>query len=188
MFKWRPHRLVVLMASVLALAGCSSQTPLPSSSQCASKANGALCIKVIANGPAVGDVIGYVSYSGTFLTGKTWQLVLASYSCDPGQRSQPACRATATYPGQVHHGPGPADTYCKDANGATVTTPPGCHDVLWSEFATLGNWSGFHKFVNNRPWIVPSHTWLCITERVQIGGHWQLVTSTTPTRDCSHVA
>ena len=186
----RGYRLIVLAASALALAGCSSQAAFPPmpDALCASKPDGALCIHVIANGPVVGDVIGYVSYSGSFLAGKTWRLDLSSYSCDPGKGSRPACGPTATYPGRVHHGPGTASTYCKDANGATITAPPGCHDVLWSELATHGDWSGFNHVENDRPWTITTATWLCITEQVRIGRSWQLVTLTTPLRDCSHVA
>ena len=181
---------LVLAMIVLALSGCSSSgtSALPTTvdSKCAAKENGALCIQVIKNGAVVGDVFGYVSYSGSFLRGKTWRIVLSRYSCDPGTSSRPACRPSASYLGRIHRGQGMASTYCKTANGATITAPPGCHNVFWTEVATHGDWSGY--FTVDKPVRYPTRTWLCITEQVRNAGSWRLVTSTTPVRDCSHIA
>ncbi len=176
----RPFALLVVAAITLGITGCSSSAQ--PATQCAAKPDGALCLHVIKVGKVVGDVIGYVSYSGTYLTGKTSRIVLSRYACDPGTGSQPACAPSTSYPGRTHRGL-VTTTFCRDQSGATITAPPGCHNSEWEELATDGDWSGFS--VRPDGLTFPAGTWLCISEQIRIGRTWQPVTTTSPIRACA---
>lgn len=130
-----------------------------------------LCIKVIrgADPATVGDVIGYLSSSGTSLDGKTWRLVLNRYSCDP----QAGCGPAKVYPGPTRHGPPPASTSCRvTGTGTMVTAPPDCHDTLAQAMATHGDWAGFYRLADGQARRFASGIWLCVSEQVRVGGSW----------------
>jgi hypothetical protein len=179
------------LAGAVALSGCGSASgsSVPVSrptTLCAPQPNGALCIKVFQHGGTIQDVIAYLSASDSPLAGKTWRLVLSRFACDPGSAAQPACAASATYPGPTRHGLPPQQTYCRTQSGQTVTTGAGCHDTLAQQMASIGDWSGL---------VVPkrfaSRTWLCVSEEIGTGGSWRQpdrALATTPVRACAEVS
>jgi hypothetical protein len=106
-----------------------------------------------------------------------WQLALAIYPCDPGTGSVPHCIPMKIYPGPTRHGNPPLATSCRNANGATTTTPNGCHDTLAQEVATHGDFFGFDP-----PQSLASQVWVCIQEGLGQGSP-----TAAPERACSAV-
>jgi hypothetical protein len=148
--------MAVIAAAVGAvmLAGCGGSTlPHPTSLPCNPQPQGALCLKIFKDNGKVTDVVAYLSASDSPLTGKTWRLALTYGDM-------------ASFPTRSHHGNPPAETFCKDGQGNTVTTGNGCHDILASEFASAGDFPGFRVPRASIP--VP----LCLHEQVQQNGKW----------------
>lgn len=185
-----PLGLAALAGAVL-LSGCgaaSGSTVLPAyaGTLCPPQPNGKPCIKVLARGRLVKDVIGYLSASDSPLARRTWRLVLSRYDCDPGAGAEPRCAATATYPGPTRHGRPLRQTSCRTQSGRTVTSPTGCHDTLAQELGSFGDWAGLAV-----PKRFASGTWLCVTEQIRVAGAWrqpQRKLATYPTRACAVVA
>ena len=152
--------------AVVALVGCGGSKKslgLP----CNPEPHGALCIKVFRDGRKVTDAIGYLAASNSPLAGKTWRLSLRA--------------AGRTYPGPTRHGNPPPATFCRDANGTTVSTPIGCHDTLASAYASMGDFAGF-----NLPKSLPSNARLCVYEQIEHGSSWRTVP--TPQSACTSLS
>jgi hypothetical protein len=160
------RRAMVVVGVVLALAGLAgcggSSNPL--GLPCNPQPHGALCIKVFRDGRKVTDAIGYLAASNSPLAGKTWRISLRA--------------AGRTYPGPTRHGNPPRATFCRDANGTTVSTPIGCHDTLASAYASMGDFAGF-----DLPKSLPSNAHLCVFEQIEYGSSWRTVT--TPASACT---
>jgi hypothetical protein len=184
------------LIAALLLVGCGSASggavPHPSPTlPCAAKPNGALCIKVFADGATVRDVIAYLSASNSQLAGKTWRLVLDRYACDPGAQPRAQCGPAGIYPGPTRHGVPPASSFCKTNSGETVTAPSGCHDTLAQELASFGDWQGFYLLGEGKPKTFASRVWLCVSEQIRAGGSWRgpaVRLAPTPLRACSSVS
>ena len=184
--------LVVL--SLAGLVGCSSSSSVSAngaeaSLPCSAKPTGNLCIRVFSHHLEVDDVIGYIVSSQPTLAGRTWRLVLTSYSCDPGVARQPKCNASGEFPGPTRRGLPPVATSCRaSATGAVVTEPPGCHDTLGQAVGSLGDWAGFEPLATqDKPVKFNSPVWLCVSEQLLTGSGWQQPSdrlSPTPARAC----
>lgn len=156
---------IALGALSFAAAGCGGSGGI--SLPCSPQPQGKLCIEVFRDGKKVTDAIGYLSASQSPLAGKTWRLVLTA--------------GGHAYPGPTRHGNAPQATFCKDSFGKTVTTAPGCHDVLAAEYASLGDFTGFSP-----PKTFGSAVDLCVSEQIRTAGAWK--TAAQPARACSTVS
>lgn len=156
--------IVLGIVGGIALAGCGSSSGI--SLPCAPQPGGQLCIKVFESGLTVRDVIGYLAASDSPLAGKTWRLVLNSYTdCRGGGVVD--CRVSA-YLGPTRHGNPPLATSCRVINGSTVTAPSGCHDTLGAEYASHGDFTGLSV-----PTRFPLNSRLCVSEEIRSGGSWK---------------
>lgn len=157
--------LAALALAMLVLAGCGgslfagpaflvpSRSLASPSLPCRPQPRGALCLKVFKESGKVGDVIAYLSASGSPLTGRTWRLDL-TYG------------RSASFPTRAHHGNPLEVTSCRDSQGHTVTTGNGCHDTLAEAVATFGDFRGLRMPMASVP--VP----LCVREQVLENGRW----------------
>jgi hypothetical protein len=160
-------RLVgALAVAVLALSGCgSNNSGLPGDTRCGHSVNGVVCVVVLkADGPAVGDVIGYYS-PAVSLTGRTWRLDLVRYNCDPATRR--TCRPAAQYPSATRHVPPPVDGSCIAV--LYDSGRPNCTTRLAEEMATHDDWAGLPRLPST---ALGAHTWLCVSAQLARGDGW----------------
>ena len=187
------RHVLVVAAVLLGVTACdsgSSDRPTPFSRPCLAEPQGGhLCIKMFASNGSVRDVVGYLSSTDSPLQGTRWRLTLDTFTCDPGTGITPSCRATHSYPGAARRGAPPIETSCRQPDGSTDTTSPGCHDTLASAYASVGDWPRFD--VSGKGYVVREKTWFCISEQVASAGKW---TSPSPAlrptaaRACSAVS
>ena len=125
---------------------------------------------MFASNAIVRDVVGYLASTDSPLQGVRWRLTLDTYACDPGTGTTPSCSPTHSYPGITRRGVPPIETSCRQPDGSTDTTSPGCHDTLAAAYASHGDWPSFD--VTGKGFAVHTKTWFCLSEQVLSSGTW----------------
>ena len=163
-------RLCILTLLATALSSCSSHHHgYVTRTHC----SGEVCIRTIAAGLTVGDVIGYYAPAGDSLTGQSWRLVLTTHSCNPQRGHAAKCLPTGTFPGPLQHGMPPAYASCKTHGSGPAAMAPTCPTHMAEELASHGDWGGFFEFAKGTgAHTFARKTWLCIAPQLLVNGTW----------------
>ena len=152
MLKGTGYGLVAAATCIMSVVGSAAPAWATSGQACATtKYSGEMCNKILGDGLTVDDVVALFTLpTADYLTGKTWDFELTTYTCDPRGKTKQQCAPDTTRRGPARSG-NPPESSCPAAVKQPCSVP-----VVGSAYAFMG------ELGVKVPWKLGANHWLCV--------------------------